>query len=296
MMKKINIILVSLLLLFTLVSCEKTKTIDPPEEEICYAPDDYPSDLTYELVWSDEFNGDSLNLDDWNIEENGYGGGNNELQYYKDENVTLEDGHLVIKARKESFANHDYTSGRINTKYNQYFKYGIFEIRAKLPSGKGTWPAGWLLPEFSSYGTWPNSGEIDIFEHVGYEENVIHGTVHTESYNHNKGTQKGGQFTDFSDVTSEFHTYKIEWLPNKIIFYIDDIEYYTYDHTKFVSCAKENIWPFNRSFFIILNVAIGGDWGGAQGIDDTIFPTEMRVDYVRVYQANELDNYDDHTE
>ena len=165
-------------------------------------------------------------------------------------------------------------------------KYGIVEVRAILPSGTGTWPAIWMLPTNWEYGGWPTSGEIDIMEHVGYQENFIHGTVHTKSYNHTLNTQKGSSL-HIDEVTSQFHVYKIQWLPNKIEFYIDDSLYYTFDNQD-VECPTENEWPFDKEFNIILNLAIGGNWGGAQGVDNSFFPQSMMVDYVRVFQSVEI--------
>ena len=294
-MKKIMSLVLLVTLTFLLVSCD-----DEPEpiieEKVCLAPSDYSSSLTYNLVWSDEFDGDTLNEDNWKYEINGSGGGNNELQYYTDQNVTVSEGTLKITAKKEAYMSRDYTSSRITTEYHQTFKYGVIEISAKIPAGKGTWPALWMMPEFSRYGGWPNSGEIDIMEHVGYDPNVIHGTVHTDYYNHKDGSSKGGTTRDYQDVTEEFHVYKIEWLPDQIKWYVDDELYYTFNPNKFSSCPTYKAWPFISPFFLIFNVAVGGDWGGAQGIDDDIFPTTMEVDYVRVYQAEELEEYDDNSQ
>jgi beta-glucanase (GH16 family) len=266
------------------------------EIEVCYAPQDYPETLTYELVWSDEFDGTELDTTKWRYEINALGGGNNELQYYTDQNTSVADGILTITARKEEYLGRDYTSSRITTENQGEWTYGIFEARIKLPPGRGTWPAFWMMPSFSRYGGWPDSGEIDIMEHVGYDENVIHGSIHTRIYNHKDGSQKGGTYRDLTDATSEFHVYKVEWLPDRLDYYVNDELYYSYEPNKFSSCPSFNVWPFNGDFFLILNIAIGGDWGGAQGVDDDIFPTSMEIDYVRVYQASELDGYDDNTE
>jgi beta-glucanase (GH16 family) len=286
-----------LILLFsvTLTDCEEdTGPSGPvPEPEVfCKGVGfeyDYDS-LTYNLVWSDEFDGEELDLDKWVYEVNSSGGGNNELQFYTDQNAVIEDGILQIIAKNEEYQNRSYTSSRITTQDLFEFRYGIVEIRSKQPAGRGTWSAHWMMPATSIYyGGWPNSGEIDIMEFVGYEGNRIHSTVHTEMFNHKKGTQRGG--TEYLDTAaSEFHVYKMEWLPDKIIFTVDDEHIFTHQPGKFVSCPEWEQWPFDREFFIILNVAIGGDWGGANGVDDSIFPTTMEVDYVRVYQADELMN------
>jgi len=307
-MKKITLLLVTLTLILILGACEQetptcfegweldektNKCVEIPEEEVCYGPTDYSETLTYELVWSDEFDGDTLDLNNWVYEINNTGGGNNELQAYTGENAVVSDGTLKIIAKKEEVSGRDYTSSRITTQDLQEFKYGIYEARIKLPAGTGTWPAFWMMPADSKYGIWPRSGEIDIMEHVGYDQNIIHGTVHTKIYNGQIGTQKGGAERDYDDVSEEFHVYKVEWLPDQIKFYMDDEVYYTYNANKFSACPTFNVWPFNQDFFMILNVAIGGDWGGVDGVDDSIFPVQMEVDYVRVYQAPELNNYED---
>ncbi|MDC0559170.1 glycoside hydrolase family 16 protein, partial [Candidatus Izimaplasma bacterium] len=301
-------------LLGVLSGCDpKVETDDPPlkcapgyevqdnecvevEVDTCFAPDDYSTTLTYEMVWNDEFDGTELDPSNWVYEVNGGGGGNNELQYYTANNTTVADGFLTITAKKEAYNGMDYTSSRVTTYNRAYFKYGIFEVRAKLPSGRGTWPAIWMMPQYSRYGGWPNSGEIDIMEHVGYNQNVIHGTIHTDWYNGKEGTQKGGSTSSYQDVSTEFHTYKIEWLPDKIKFFVDDVLYYTYIDSSYATCPTSKIWPFNSSFFIVLNVAVGGDWGGVQGVDENAFPTSMVLDYVRVYQATELEDFDDNSE
>ena len=264
-------------------------TEDP---EFCNASDYYYDydNLDYDLVWSDEFDGDTLDLTKWRYEVNGYGGGNEELQYYTDENTSVTDGVLSITAKLEAYMGMDYTSSRITTEYREDWTYGIFEIKAKLPSGLGTWPAIWMMPTYARYGTWPDSGELDIMEHVGYNPNIIYGTVHTERYNHNEGNEKGGDYTEAVDVTSEFHVYKVEWLPDKINFYVDGVNYFTYDPNTYAGCPTDIHWPFNGDFFLILNVAIGGSWGGVYGVDNDIFPTTMEVDYVRVYQSDEITN------
>lgn len=234
------------------------------------------------LVWSDEFDYEGRpDLQKWGYDIGGNGWGNNELQYYTNStnNAFVEDGYLTIKAIKESFQGSSYTSARLVTKNKGDWKYGKFEIRAKLPKGRGTWPAIWMLPTDWKYGGWPESGEIDIMEHVGYDENVVHGTVHTEAYNHSKGTQKGGSKV-VSNATSDFHIYGIEWREDRIDFFIDRVKYFTF----YKESDNYQQWPFNESFHLILNIAIGGNWGGANGVDNSIFPTEMVVDYVRVYE------------
>ncbi len=304
-MKKILIFSLFFTMIFTLSSCTDEPYDDGrptiPDRDISGDDDDkvycksmgYTYDynsLEYDLVWSDEFDGDTLDLDNWVYEVNGDGGGNQELQYYTRDNATVGDGILTITAKLEDYLGHAYTSSRITTNNKASWTYGIFEIRAKVPAGRGTWPAIWMMPTYSRYGGWPSSGEIDIMEYVGYNENVIHGTIHSSRFNGQDGTQKGGSTSKYDDVTEEFHIYKVEWLPNKIKFFMDGENYYTYTPSSYSECPTSEHWPFDGNFFMILNVAIGGTWGGAEGVDNTIFPTSLEVDYVRVYQSEEISN------
>jgi beta-glucanase (GH16 family) len=241
------------------------------------------------LVWSDEFNGKSELPDTskWSFDlGNGCPGlcgwGNNELEYYtrqRNENCRVENGRLIIEARKEDFNNAQYTSARLVTKNKGDWKYGRFDIRAKLPSGRGIWPAIWMLPTKLEYGQWPLSGEIDIVENVGYFPDSLFGTLHTESFNGMKGTQKVKSISA-KDLSTAFHNYTLEWDENKISFYLDNVLYHVFEnnHTGFEA------WPFDKVFHLVLNVAVGGNWGGKYGVDDSIFPQKMEVDYIRVYQ------------
>lgn len=235
------------------------------------------------LVWSDEF--DYSGLPDstrWGYDTGGHGWGNNELQFYtarRSENARVENGLLVIQARKEAYVNKQYTSARLVTKNKGDWKYGRMEVRARLPKGRGMWPAIWMLPTKWEYGGWPESGEIDIMEHVGYMPDSVFGTVHTEAFNHVKGTQKGKSIL-CKDVYDAFHVYAIEWQQDRIDFFIDNKQYFSFGNNKSGVAA----WPFDREFHLILNIAVGGNWGGARGVDDSIFPQQMEVDYVRVYQ------------
>lgn len=242
----------------------------------------------YELVWSDEFNYEGLpDSTKWNYDTGDgcpdlCGWGNNELQYYTADrlkNTRVEDGSLIIEAHKETYGNRHYTSARLLTRDRQAWKYGRFEIKAKLPSGNGTWPAIWMLPEDWEYGGWPASGEIDIMEHVGHEPHRIYATVHTEAYNHLKGTQDTDTLR-VEDAEQEFHNYAMEWTPETIAWYVDGKLYSEFQNEE--KSYKE--WPFDQPFHLILNIAVGGNWGGAQGVDETIWPQNMIVDYVRVYQ------------
>ncbi len=248
------------------------------------------NNLTYELVWSDEFNGTKLDESNWTYEiGNGSGGwGNNELQYYtnSEKNCFIEDGVLNIKAIKENKNNFKYTSTRIVTRNKADFKYGRFEARMIIPSGRGIWPAFWMMPTKSVYGGWPNSGEIDIMEHVGYDANRIYCTVHNQQGNGGNGQQKGGSKV-FNTIYTEYHVYAVEWFPDAMKFYVDDTLVFTYSP----STRTQANWPYDQEFYMILNVAVGGNWGGARGVDDSIFPQTLKVDYVRVYQAKELEIY-----
>ena len=236
----------------------------------------------YKLVWSDEFDEQGKpDTNKWVYDIGGNGWGNSELQYYSSQskNVRVENGKLIIEARNYRGQKIKYTSARIKTKGKGNWLYGRVEVKAKIPTGKGTWPAIWMLPTENKYGNWPASGEIDIMEHVGFEPNVIHGTVHTKKFNHTLGTQKGAEIS-VSTATTAFHIYSIEWDKNKIDFFVDDEKYFTFTNQH--KSYKE--WPFDQKFFLIINLAIGGNWGGLKGVDDTIFPARMIIDYVRIYK------------
>lgn len=247
-----------------------------------------PPAREWQLVWSDEFDYEGLpDSSKWGYDVGGHGWGNDELQYYTEarpENARVEDGRLIIEARREPMFGKDYTSARLVTKDRGDWEYGRFEIRAKLPSGKGTWPAIWMLPTEWRYGGWPTSGEIDIMEHVGYDPDVVHATVHTAAYNHVQGTQVGKQIT-VPTARSGFNVYTVEWSPAEIRAYVNDEHYFTFPNERHSNPgADHRQWPFDQPFHLILNIAVGGNWGGAQGVDPAIWPQRMEVDYVRVYQ------------
>jgi beta-glucanase (GH16 family) len=236
------------------------------------------------LVWSEEFDyKGQADPKKWSYSVGGNGWGNNELQYYTDgkpENSRVEDGKLIIETRKETFGNNKYTSAKLITSGKGDWTYGRIEVRAKLPEGRGTWPAIWMVAAKDNR-KWPDDGEIDIMEHVGFDPGVIHGTVHTKAYYHSIGTQKGGK-TTLDDPFKTYHTYTIEWNEDKIDWFIDDRQYFTFLNDK---TGNKETWPFNDAFYLILNVAVGGNWGGQKGVDDSIWPQRMEVDYVRVYQS-----------
>lgn len=239
------------------------------------------------LVWSDEF--DYTGLPDtkkWSYDTDGNasGWGNNESQYYtasRLKNTEVKDGFLTITAHQEDYEGFRYTSARLVTRGKGDWLYGRVEVKAKIPDGRGMWPAIWMLPTDWSYGGWPASGEIDIMENVGYDPYKILGTVHTEAYNHTKGTQKGGN-TQVPTCYSDFHVYAMEWNSTEIRIYVDDRLYFTFRNEG----TGSGVWPFDKRFHLLLNVAVGGNWGGQQGIDDTVFPRSMVVDYVRVYRLD----------
>ncbi len=235
------------------------------------------------LTWSDEFNYTGLpDSTKWSYETGGKGWGNNELQYYTSADpltAKVANGSLHITARKQQMDGRNYTSARLVTAEKASWKYGRIEIRAKLPKGRGLWPAIWMLGENCKVAGWPDCGEIDIMEHVGYEKDTILGTIHTGKYNHIIGTQKGKKI--FIDRPYEdFHVYSIDWTPEKIDFLLDGKVYYNVVNEH----KTTGEWPFDQPFYLILNIAVGGNLGGKKGIDETIFPAAMEVDYVRVYQ------------
>jgi len=241
----------------------------------------------WKLVWSDDFNRPGApDPAKWTYEKGFVR--NQELQFYTDnrrENARVEGGNLVIEARKErladrpDFGGQDYSSGKLVTAGIADWTYGFVEVRAKLACGLGVWPAIWMLGADGSSG-WPAMGEIDIMEHVGFDPGVVHGTIHTEAYNHVKKTQKGGE-TMVPDAQEQFHIYAIDWTADKIDFFVDDKVYYSVPRD-----PKDDHkgWPFDKRFHLIMNLAVGGNWGGKEGVDESGWPRRMEVDYVRVYQ------------
>ena len=241
----------------------------------------------YKLVWNDEFNYTGLPDDEkWSYDTGSHGWGNQELQNYladTEETARVDGGNLIITAFiLERDSRKEYLSSRMVSREKGDWLYGRIDVRAKMPRGTGTWPAIWMLPTDWEYGGWPRSGEIDIMEHVGYDHGNVHGTVHTESFNHSIGTQRGGAVS-VPTVSDDFHVYSVIWDADKIGFLVDDKVYYTFTNTG----RGPADWPFDKRFHLILNIAVGGTWGGAQGVDDSIFPTTMEVDYVRVFQREE---------
>jgi beta-glucanase (GH16 family) len=236
----------------------------------------------WKLVWSDEFNYKGLpDSTKWTGEVGGDGWGNNEAQFYtgiRKENARVENGKLIIEARKENWENKNFTSARLITKDKGDWQYGKIEVKAKIPKGRGTWPAIWMLGSKTPL-EWPDDGEVDIMEHVGFHQGYIHASIHCKKYNHIIGTQKTDT-TFLNDCSDKFHIYGVEWSKDSLKISVD--------HSVYFSIANEHTgydaWPFDNKLYLILNIAVGGNWGGQKGIDDKVFPAKMEIDYVRVWQ------------
>jgi len=231
----------------------------------------------YKLVWNDEFNEGTQPGSDWTYEVQPAYWVNSELQAYTKSNdvATISDGTLKITCKK---VNGTIYSARLYAKKTTGWKYGYIEASIKVPTGKGTWPAFWMMPV--NYTSWPADGEIDIMEHVGYNPNVIHSTIHCNKYN-NGGTSIETASRSVSTATTEFHKYAVEWTASYMTFYIDGKSLLTYRNDG----TGKDAWPFDAAFYPILNLAWGGSWGGAQGVDESALPATLEVDYVRVFQA-----------
>jgi len=247
----------------------------------------------YQLVWSDEFDGTSLNTSNWSYQTGDgcpalCGWGNNEWQWYTDdsENLYIDtiNGHLVMVAR-ENHLGHDYTSAKIVSHGKQEFLYGKYEARIQLPSTQGIWPAFWMMPADSVYGGWPLSGEIDIMESINIAD-TIYGVLHFGSTWPNNASS-GGSYSDGTDFSLNFHKYTLEWEPDVMRWYVDDILYSTKTSSQWYSdgAPGNDIAPFDQYFYFIFNIAVGGDWPGCPD-GTSVFPQQMLIDYVRVYQMN----------
>lgn len=239
----------------------------------------------YKLVWEDEFSKnkipDSLKWE-YDTIGNEAGWGNNEAQVYTafdPENAFVSDGNLNIRALNEKINNKDFSSARLISKVA--WKFAKIEVRAKLPAGRGTWSAIWMMPENWRFphGNWPDVGEIDIMEHVGHDAGTIHASAHSKNYQWQKGTQKTATIF-VPDATQEFHNYTFEWDEDEMRTAVDDSVYFVYRNQG----LGPDSWPYNKSFYLILNLAVGGAWGSLQGIDTSAFPQIMQIDYVKVYQ------------
>jgi len=241
------------------------------------------------LVWSDEFDGDRVDESKWDFVEGGGGFGNQELQFYRkhSSNARTQQGILKITAKCEQYGGQSYTSAKMQTKGKTQWGPGHrVEVRAKLPQGRGTWPAIWMLPTQNTYGRWPRSGEIDIMEAVGCTANKVYGTVHTEAYNHMKHTEKSNSVPT---EAAAWHVYSVDWTSTEIRWYLDGNLYHRF--------APDNVndsdkWPFNRDFYLILNLAVGGSWGAfclggwpsCSAENEFRHDQVMEVDYARVYE------------
>ena len=238
----------------------------------------------WSIIWSDEFSYTGLpDSSKWGYDMGGNGWGNNELQYYTSsrlKNSRVENGNLIIEAHRESYEGKDYTSARLVTRGKGTWNEGKIEVRAKFSSGNGTWPAIWMLSATEPL-KWPQDGEIDIMEHVGFDHGRVHGTIHTQKYNHMIGTQKANQ-VNVPDCSNDFHIYQLIWNREELKIGIDDQYYFTYKNEQ----TGIDGWPFDNKMYLILNMAVGGNWGGQKGIDKTIWPARLEVDFVRVYQKN----------
>ncbi len=259
-----------LLAALALVSCGSP---DTPTAMTAAAPQAWVMD------WSDEFEGDTLDASKWVAETGGHGWGNNELQYYtgRPENLRLEDGKLVIEARKERYEGRDYTSARIKTAGLEERMHGRYEARIKIPRGQGIWPAFWMLGNDIATTGWPRCGEIDIMENIGKEPGIVHGTLHGPGYSGENAFGRPSPLASGS-YADDFHVFAVEWEPGEIRWYRDGILYHT---------ARPGMvggdWVFEHPFFVILNLAVGGNWPGYPDAS-TAMPQRMLVDYVRVYR------------
>jgi beta-glucanase (GH16 family) len=258
------------------------------------------AETKWNLAWADEFDSDGHpNATRW-TNEVGFVR-NRERQYYtagRLENARVDGGRLIIEARKEKFPNARYTPGSTNwqraefaeitsasltTRGRAEWNRGRVEVRAKLPRGRGVWPAIWMLGVDRERVGWPKCGEIDIMEYVGFEPDIIHANIHTGKYNHVRGTGKGSRLRVEAPF-DDWHVYALEWHSDRLDFFVDEKKYFTYAKE---NDAKTDVWPFDQPHYLILNLAIGGAWGGQRGIDDGIFPQRFEIDYVRVYQQEE---------
>lgn len=246
----------------------------------CAATPPVPAPPGMKLVWHDEFDGKAIDKANWTYDLGGGGWGNGEAQFYTDrpENARTEKGLLIIEARQEKYEGSYYTSARLKTQGRQEFQHGRIEARIKAPKGAGLWPAFWMLGASFDGSNWPDCGEIDIMEYVGREPDLVMGTAHGPGYSGALGLGKWNR--QKYDIADDFHTYAIEWQPGQIKWFYDGAEYFTLSRAD----VGDRQWVFDRPFFIILNLAVGGTLGGVIGLD-TVFPAQVQVDYLRVFQT-----------
>lgn len=253
-------------------------------------PRDQAQDTSWRLVWADEFDGTAIDTTKWTVvigdgcDVGICGWGNDELQWYDRDNVAVEGGTLRLIARKDSMRGYAYTSGKLQSRFKGDWKYGRFEVRAKLPAGAGYWPAIWMLPTDATYGGWAASGEIDIMEAVGKEPSRIYATLHHGGAWPNNRSTPDSLIIPAGLASADFHTYAIEWDAASFAWFFDGNEY-----------ARQTVWstaghdypaPFDQRFHMILNLAVGGNWPGPPDTD-TVFPQPFEVDFVRVYQRRD---------
>ena len=267
------------------------------DEDFSSLPEDSSSGDGYSLIWSDEFDTTSLDETNWNYQYGDGsvygipGWGNQEQEYYKKENISLQDGNLIITAKKESSNGYSYTSGRITTSGKVFTKYGKIEARIALPAVQGMWPAFWMLPEsrYENQG-WPHSGEIDIMEAKGRLPNVTSGALHYANDNNSHTYLTANNVFKLNNYTNieDYHVYGISWSEEKITWYCDDVEFMTVNKSQWHTAAyvQKDASPFNQNFHILLNLAVGGHFDNYVLPPDTFSSAEMRVDYVRIYQEN----------
>lgn len=244
----------------------------------------YPSKELH-LAFEDEFEGNLINDKYWSLQTGDgcpdlCGWGNNELQYYTDHpsNVRIEGGLLIMEALNTPTNGYEYSSAKLVSKSKLDIKYGRIEMRAKLPKGKGTWMAFWMLPTKENL-RWPLDGEIDIVEHVGYNPGMIYGAIHTGKYNGMYGNHKVDSIS-IKNIDKEFHEYALEWTENELKWFVDGHMYYVLEKTE----EEMEAWPFDQyDYHLILNLAIGGNWGGKHGVDNDVFPQKMEIDYIKYY-------------
>jgi beta-glucanase (GH16 family) len=243
-----------------------------------------PQPTAWRLVWHDEFDGVALDTTKWVRETGGTGWGNGELEFYTNrvENARVANGYLVIEARREAFGNQAYTSARLKTQGLGAWQYGRIEARIQIPRGQGLWPAFWMLGDNIAQVGWPACGEIDIMENIGKEPSIVHGSIHGPGYTGADGIEAPYRLRGTRRFADDFHVFAVEWEPNGIRFYVDDDLYVSRSRADLRSGWK---WVFDHPFFLLLNLAVGGDWPGNPDAT-TVFPQTMLVDYVRVYQRS----------
>jgi beta-glucanase (GH16 family) len=238
--------------------------------------------MKYQLVWAEHFEYEGFPDPKYWSYESGYVR-NNELQFYtvnELKNCRIENNQLILEVRKEKVENFNYTSASITTKGNREFLFGKIVVRAKLPSGRGIWPAIWTLGTNIDDVKWPHCGEIDIMENVGFDPLKVHGNIHTGAFNHNLETNKG-EFIESDSLNNEFHDFAIVWTEDNIDFLFDDTCYFTFNKE---SGFGKDEWPFDSPQYLLINLAVGGFWGGKKGVDNSIFPQQFIIDSVKYYQ------------